>query len=154
MTAVYLSGPSVYGSFEKLEVRQLHEQLMTIRNLLHALENQPDYRLGIALELWRGSAGYLAKCGLAAAKVLRSRHVPYNRMGMDPVAYFTRKCEEHAAEQAAPDWLRSAFELGDCPYFRSVRLHLIKTNPNRFRKFWPKEEGEFTGFAWPVEREL
>lgn len=148
MNVILLSGPSIYGSFEKLTTRDLHRQLIVMRDLIDGLETFPALKDNKIDGMWTGSTGYVAKMGLAAAKVLRSRRVPYDRLGMDPVAYFTRKCEAHAKEQAAPKWLLEAIEKHDCAYFRSVREHLVHEHPEWYGKLF-RDEKPFFGFDLP-----
>jgi len=139
---VFLSGPSVVQSFERLDRLRLGKQRVELKQILLALENGGAWSSHPATKMWTGCRGFVAKMGVTCCLVWRARGYKDSLL-----PWFTVKAEEWSRECVAPQWLETAREKGDCEFFEHVRGNLIRKD-SRYNKFWPNTQPR-EGYTWP-----
>jgi Pyrimidine dimer DNA glycosylase len=140
---VFLSGPSVVESFERLDYRRLGKQRVELKQIL-TLETGGAWSNHPATRMWAGSLGFVARMGITCCLVWRSRGYKDSLL-----PWFTRKAEEYSRD-SAPEWLVKARETGDCDFFADVRANLVRKDPC-YNGFWPNTQPK-EGYRWPSSK--
>lgn len=125
-------------SAEVLDDQRLSRQRAEVMQILRGLEKPPTDKDHAAVKMWRGNERFLCRYGVAVCIEYGSRG--HADQTVERVMEMSRKFEPES--DTRPEW------LGDEAFHASHRAILLRSEPSRYREFWPEDSDDLET-VWP-----